>query len=471
MKNNTPFLIASINKAKDMINLLISKGVYKSSVENAENLKENSSSLFLKAGKSMNESDRNRDFIVGNDNNGKDLIERGPFSIIADPTYDMTFQAMFLDYPNGEIKMQSLLNSLLYPKCNLNNSSDKMIRKVKFVRIYTEKIIQEPDGKKDVGEMEGHRYDIVFKCHIGTEDQNDSIEFVISYFDIEMQRKQLPMREKEYLQYLKGLNKKHPVKGLAFIKNPIGNKNISKEIAITAVVKDGKGGIKLDDREEDIEKINFNVMISLPSAVEAIQKGESIKIKEECEEIGDNGKEWLKFLGVSYWASEMVDKEQREYYYVPNDISCKEVNSSIEFVKKEKMNDPLYQKQLKEFFYREVMMQIIEEQAREEGWKEGIEEGREEGRKEGIEEGREEGREKGRKEGIEEGQKELLLTLLARKFYENDDLDEISVFEAQRGGFRFSEEEAKQAIKLVNEADKEKEFVDALKKEDLIQQS
>ena len=90
-------------------------------------------------------------------------------------------------------------------------------------------------------------------------------------------------------------------------------------------------------------------MIYLPSVVDAIQRGESIKIEKEGEEIDDNGKEWLKFLRVSYWTSE-AGQEEKRCYYVPKDISCKEVSSSMKFVEGRTIDDNLYEKQLDEFF-------------------------------------------------------------------------------------------------------------------------
>jgi len=147
------------------------------------------------------------------------------------------------------------------------------------------------------------------------------------------------------------------------------------------------------------------------------------------------------------------------YYYVPKDISCKELSSAMKFVERGTIDDNLYQKQLNEFFDGKVMAQRIKEEGRKEGREEGRKEGREEGRKEGME------------EGMKEGQKKMLLTFMARSFYANDNLDESYVLEAQSEGFCFLEEEAKRAIKLVNGAAKEKEFVDALMEADLIQQS
>ena len=162
-----------------MIKLLISKVADNSSVENAENLKENSSSLFLKAGKSMNESDRNRDFIVG-----KDLIERGPFSIISDPTYDLTFQRMFHSEEEGKSRILSLLNSLFYPKRNLDKSDDEMICEVELVNVPIS------NSKKAVSGMEGQfkqlRCDLLCKCQITTGVNDNHRKISTSYFYIEM---------------------------------------------------------------------------------------------------------------------------------------------------------------------------------------------------------------------------------------------------------------------------------------------
>ena len=393
----------------------------------------NSSSLFLRAGTSTknDDDDEKRNFSVGKSENGKHLRQCGPFAIVADPTYDLTFQAIFSDGKDGKTRMKSLLNSLLYPQCNPNNSNDEMVREVEFVKSSFEKIVPKEEGKQDASGAEANfkqfRCDIVCKCHIGTKSRNTS-----SYIDIEMQRKPLPQREKEFLEYAKELGKryqsKNPVKVLAFLKYPIYGESddIAKEMALGAVVKDGKGGIKLEKKEE--RNLNFSIMISLPNAVTAIKEGKSIKIQEDGKELEISGKEWLNLLGVSCWATH-TPGAKTGYYYVPTDIYCKEVRNAIEFVRQGQINDDLYQQQLDDFFSGEKTARMIKE----------------------------------------ETENEMLLSLLAYKFYKKKKLGKDNIAIAKKKCFSFCESDAKEAIEAVGGTnEKASEFISALKEASLI---
>ena len=447
-----------------MINLFKSKGADESSVEDRKKF-----SLFLKAGESMNESDKKRDFIV---NDGHDVI-RGPSMIIADPTYDITFQAMFPDNSEGKSRLLSLLNSLLYPKCDLKNPNHKMIREVEFSKTTIEKRVPEGEGKKNAGGMENQfkqfRCDIVCNYTIGTKNQHeDQIKkIVISYYDIEMQRSKLKNLEKELLEYAQELKKQYnPAKVLTFLKYQIKDNQIANEVALIPSVVVIRG--QKDKMKQNEDNDAFGFMISLPSIVDSIQKGEPIKIQEDGEELGVDGKEWLKLLGVSHWATqEMIGDDLTGYYYVPTNVSCNEVRTAMEFVKKGEIDPILYQEQIKMLFSAESTAK----QLREEGMEEGIKVGKEEGIKEGMEKGMEKGKEKGMKEGMEKGEKKLLLYLMADNFHKEGNLGDNFVTIAKDRRFSFSEEEAIKAIEDVSEAEEEQKFLEALSKEGLIQKS
>ncbi|MDR0741026.1 MAG: hypothetical protein LBF34_04945 [Puniceicoccales bacterium] len=377
-------------------------------------------SLFLRARKpykGLEEGKMECDFAVGSRN-----YERGKFICIANPTYDLTFKSLFLGRndvaeddlaspDNANKRLISLLNSLVYPKAKEYIISIKIVGGTiliaKELAISGEKRARTESPRENA--MMELRCDIVCECtvvHPGRETQQESY---VLYFDIEMQRRNVGNPLKRFLNYQKKLqqtNREIRVIGFLdyFTISPVEKTKMGR------LVEDPQTG-ELVAAPEEKRSMDLHPMIGLRASVEDILKGEDIEIVKGCK-IGQTGKEWLKLLGVRWWAEE--DTNRRECYRVPSEVQTKEMADALEILKTSNVDEEIFRMEIDRVSEAQEMLDELEANKKQEG----------------LEEGRAEGLVKGRAEGLEEGEMIGIIKSLVRGFVkgrgiEDDEVEEI----------------------------------------------
>jgi hypothetical protein len=190
------------------------------------------------------------------------------------------------------------------------------------------------------------RCDIVCKCTVQGLGEPQT---VVLYFDIEMQRENIPGRIEEFLKYRQLLEeqyKKGEVKVVAFL-----DYQTDKAVEMTSfqrVIKKGSDIVPA----EDVTKLTLYPMVGLKRTVHDIFNGKDIEVIDG-KLIGNTGKEWLKLLGIRHWGRRKDPKNRKcEYYVVPaiTENNSKQIMEALEFLREENLNE------LKELFQNQVDM-------------------------------------------------------------------------------------------------------------------
>jgi hypothetical protein len=257
-------------------------------------------------------------------------IEDGKYKIgrricVANSTYDLTFKSLFLgggeglaSAENAMKRLMSLLNSLCYPNAE-NDPNEPHIIRIETVNgelitkcAIKSKVKTNSDFENQLGAL---RCDIVCKCIVQSQ-LSEAKQTIILYFDIEMQRKNIPGRIDEFLVYqhkLQGEYKDGEVKVVAFLDYK--TEEAVERTAFRRVIEKSDGTIVLAENA----KKELYPMISLKVVVKDILEGKDVEIVAG-QPIGEKGKEWLKLLGIRHWAQRKCGdpKDKRcQYYIVP----------------------------------------------------------------------------------------------------------------------------------------------------------
>jgi hypothetical protein len=285
---------------------------------------------------------------------------------------------------NANRRLISLLNSLVYPEAD-NDTSKEHIVAVKIVdgTIITHEKLGDSKTKTNSGRenvLKELRCDIVCECTVERPKcpgQEMKSQNYILYFDIEMQRKNVDRSIQRFLEYLNRLKLKYSdeVRVIGFLDYP--TTEVVEKTRMGRLVRDSKTGKMVAAPEE--RDTGLQPMIGLKKVTESILKDEDVKIMEN-KIIGPKGKEWLKLLGIRWWAKNV----ECEYYVVPSQVQSQEVKDALEVLRKEKVDQDLFQKEVANIFDAQKILDDLENNKKQEGREEGREEGRVEGEAIGI---------------------------------------------------------------------------------------
>ena len=241
--------------------------------------------------------------------NGKK--KRSKFStIISNPTYDNTFAKIFC---TKKSILKSLLNSILFPE-------SKLIEKIEYSTTYF-------PGKEAIN----HRYgfltksmDVCCNCFL-KQNNNLKIKNNMLMIDMEMQIGFTDDAEPKFIGYsnvIKSESNFSDIWVLSFIlKESLNSKNNTIELN-----KINCGSVISMKKYQDIKiiEINLNYCYSL------IEENKDVKIMEE---LGQEGKEWVKLISCPIWCQNYNSRE--DIYIIPKYtqkgfISCNFVKKAIE---------------------------------------------------------------------------------------------------------------------------------------------
>ena len=237
--------------------------------------------------------------------------KRSKFStVISNPTYDNAFKIMF-----GSKKriLKSLLNSVIFPE-------SKLIEKIEYLKTYF-------PGKGTIN----HRYgfgsksiDVGCKCYL-KKNNNLNIKNNILMIDVEMQIGFTDDVESRFIDYASVIRVESNFSDtwvVSFIlKESINSDNNTLEFN----KKNSEGVVNVKKYQEiKIIEINLNYCYSL------IEEDEDIEI---IEELGQEGKEWIKLLSCPIWCKN--DDFREDIFILPKYtqkgfISCNCVKKAIE---------------------------------------------------------------------------------------------------------------------------------------------
>lgn len=239
--------------------------------------------------------------------------------ILADPSYDLTFKDIFSKTDSQGITWQertiNLLNSLIY--------KDK-IKEIKALK--TEYIKPKFIPNKNEEPLKVLRSDLSFSLKFADEEGCNFIGLV----GVEMQLGQLGNFLDRLVNYgllLKDINRDENdyllrtlVLGFINTREKVNLKTNSYFLA-EFNSKDGSLVKKVDDFMDV-------VLINLSEISEKLEKNEKIYILGN--EVGDNGKNWLKLLSLRHWGKKLKNK----FFEIPEYKLNKEINSAIAYLKK-----------------------------------------------------------------------------------------------------------------------------------------
>lgn len=181
-----------------------------------------------------------------------------------------------------------------------------------------------------------------------------------------MQRRNVGDPIKRFLDYQKQLKRSDKnARVIAFLG--YFTKNTVEETKIGRLVRDPQTGGLIAAPEEK-ESMDLHPMIGLQTSVNDILAGKDIEIVNGCK-IGQIGKEWLKLLGVRWWATENPD--HKEYYIVPSKVQSKEVESALEVLKMGKVNQDDFKGEVGKIFDANRILDEVEASKKQEGLEEG----------------------------------------------------------------------------------------------------
>ncbi|MDR0740285.1 MAG: hypothetical protein LBF34_01080 [Puniceicoccales bacterium] len=344
-------------------------------------------SLFLRTtGKcqTVEEDGTQRRFQIGAGETEEDY-EEGEAVPVANPTYDLTFKLLFTpvdpqlgfrdlgDESRSNKRLMSLLNSIIYPDATNNPNSERIVK----VELEPTELLTQSHSKNEELDraLTALRCDIVCKCTIQKQNRQNQQTFFI-YFDIEMQRAKLKKRIDNFFGYRNFLEQKYKTKDVRLIA--------FLNYATDSVVQDTVSGDFCFDREKeafvpigesvDEAKKRTSPVIGLRTVVAAIQEGKEVVIMPD-KPLKSEGKEWMKLLGVQWWASLAGNHR----YVVPMQVQCPGVKESLQILNHKGITDAALQAEYSKIFDANKLL----EASKEEGWEEGEAAGRKEGRKEG----------------------------------------------------------------------------------------
>ena len=245
------------------------------------------------------------------------MTEINKEQIIVDPSFDGTFKKIFtlentINDINGNDRLKSLLNSLLYPECTESNN-DFMIREVKALPNDMTNI-----SKSSLGTLKS---DIVCRCICHSGDTLKNKEMV---FDIEMQTgfdSAFENRLFNYATTLKQINGGIHVIVLAFLNYTKNEQDYSAAI----YNKTENGKICYVPNYLDVYSIH------LGNINKKLREQQEITIADKP--IGSVGKEWLSVLSVRH-----PNKHSDALYSAP-DVSDKFVKSAVTMLENYKQNE------------------------------------------------------------------------------------------------------------------------------------
>ena len=299
-------------------------------------------------------------------NDDKRMISNETISI-GDPAYDATFKKIFeegnkMKHISGSQRLVNFLNSILYP-----NKSEEYIMKVN-------KVSNEITAL-NANDSTCLRFDISCEAEVGPGKK---------LIDIEMQLSNDPSMIERLFTYGSSLYKSTK-KETIVIGLINGEKKNQKYDSSSIKLFQSYNKENKDNKQHELNFIKI-IIINLKEEIENMKSGSKILINDK--EIGEVGKNWIKFFGIRHWGF----KDDKRYL-LPNNIklSSLELESALYIVRN--VNNIQLEKMMNDEEYRLNM----EKNKYEEGIEEGIEKGREEGKKEGREEGKKEGREEGEK--------------------------------------------------------------------------
>ena len=232
------------------------------------------------------------------------------FTIISDPTYDNAFKTM-LCFQKSILK--SLLNSVLFPE-------SKLIEKLEYSKTYF-------PGKLDINSRYGagsKSIDVGCKCFL-KKDNNLNIKDNVLMIDVEMQIGFNDEVESRFINYANAIKVKSNFAD-TWVVSFIVKESINSDNNIIEFDKKNSKGVVNVKKFQDIKiiEINLNHCYSL------IKENKDIKILEE---LGIEGKEWIKLLSVPLWCQKYDLSE--DIYMIPKHtqkgfISCNYVKKAIE---------------------------------------------------------------------------------------------------------------------------------------------
>jgi hypothetical protein len=342
-------------------------------------------SLFLKAKGPFFDK---QDMLMFDIGNGQ--FEKGEAICVANPTYDLTFKLLFTPMErntqfggltakkHSDKRLISLLNSIIYPHFENNPQSEHIIS----VDLESTEMLAKNDveNEKMEKQLTALRCDIVCKCTILKEQHTQKTSTFVIYFDIEMQRAEVPGRIRAFLRYKDILKEHFPDTGendirlIAFL-----NYETSSAISNAAMAAVGidpvTNNITLLDADT-IEISQLSKMIGLKTVIKKLMDDEEIRITSDIP-LKTNGKEWLKLLGLQWWANKTKNDCR---YTVPQDVSCAEVKEALQLLNHKGITDEALQNEYQKILGAKTVAQVFEERGEERGEQRGRAEGEIEGK-------------------------------------------------------------------------------------------
>ncbi|MDR1435041.1 MAG: hypothetical protein LBI77_01380 [Puniceicoccales bacterium] len=380
-------------------------------------------SLFLRA-KGPYDSSKNRDyggkyaFDIGD---GK--FERGEFICIANPTYDKTFKLLFTpvnitdtdpvfvqlcNVKSSKLRLMSLLNSIIYPHFEKDERAEHIVE----IELETTELLAGQDEDDDNNDetfekaLKALRCDIVCKCTVQKSHQakTSKSETLFVYFDIEMQRADIPGRINAFLRYRDILKNKFKVKEddevklIAFLNYKTQGVAMANVVVTTVAIDSGTNTLRLVDEREAVEAAKLSKLIGLPAIVEEIKSNNEVKISDAP--LGTYGREWLKLLGTQWWAER--ENKESDRYVVPQNADCPGVREALTVLSRKGITDEALREEIDRLFSAKNTAKQLQQR--------GKEEGREEGEKIGA---------------LKEKLKTLMKNFIKKQEFDDDDIEEI----------------------------------------------
>ncbi|MDR2812567.1 MAG: hypothetical protein LBB05_02120 [Puniceicoccales bacterium] len=339
-------------------------------------------------------------FEVGKEEGGENIWKKGRCILIANPTYNLTFKSLFMpvdnkvgleklgdkEHANG--RLMSLLNSIIYPDFESDAENERIIKvECKTPNLLTTNKGGESEDLKNI--LTELRCDVVCRCMIQGTNRMDKKGVFFVYFDIEMQRANVPgriaafMRYREILQNTFSLGENDEMRLVAFLNYRTSEATSVGNVVVAAVIIDPKTKeVRLVDEKDAIREAELSKLIELPAVVDEIQSSKEIKIASRS--LRASGREWLKLLGIEWWAKHVkTEKKGKGHrYVVPIDVSCEKVKESLKILSHRGITEEMLRREAEKVLGAEATARAFEER----GEKRGEERGEERGKKKGQEE-------------------------------------------------------------------------------------
>ncbi len=219
---------------------------------------------------------------------------------IADPTYDLTFKNLFSSDIDWKKRAISLLQTLVIKN------------KINDIKVLNNEFIKKDINQNKNGEhLTLLRSDLSFQLKIQNENENEEEKDKIQLINIEMQLG-YPInfldRLIDYGLLLKKNNKDEEEKIKTIV---IGFMNYKKKNIYLNSNSYFLAEFSSKDNNQFLKKMDFIdiIIIDLKEMSEKLEKNEDIYIYGK--KINEEGKNWLKLLGVRHWGN----KDEDKYYY------------------------------------------------------------------------------------------------------------------------------------------------------------